>query len=402
MTVKVELGFTADGVGGPFLTLDDPTLGKLDTPGNFLGGGEIFVDVSEYLQNYSVSRGSSRELERYQAGQVSVQFQNNARVFDPTFEASPFFGQIVPKRNIRVTQDSIIQFFGVVEDWNISYSPNGNSVAVLQAFDSFSYLTNYFINDLDYDEQDVGQRINSLLDSIGWAASTRQVSTGGATLSAQIITDQQSALDYLLKIANSDPGDLFIAKNGDIKFSGRNSAASSDGLIFSDTGFDVPYKTIAVVFGSELLFNNATVSSSVGQATATNLTSVRSYGERDLVRETLLSSEIQLQELANYFVSKYSQPEFRFESMTVDLASVDADVKLALLSVELADVVKVEFTPNGISPAIERYGKVIGVKQNVKPSSQEMEFRLETTAGVLLVLDDLQFGRLDQENLLGW
>jgi len=40
MTVKIELGFTADGAGAPFLTLDDPTLGRLDTAGIYLGGGE--------------------------------------------------------------------------------------------------------------------------------------------------------------------------------------------------------------------------------------------------------------------------------------------------------------------------------------------------------------------------
>jgi len=74
MTVKVELGFTEDGQGAPFLTLDDPTLGKLDDPDVFLGGGEVFVDVTEFFEAYSIDRGKSRELERYQEGQASVRF----------------------------------------------------------------------------------------------------------------------------------------------------------------------------------------------------------------------------------------------------------------------------------------------------------------------------------------
>ena len=141
MSVKVELGFTADGAGGPFFTLDDPVLGRLDNPQAFLGGGEVFVDVSPYFQTFSLQRGKSRELDRYEAGQASVTFDNRARTFDPTFESSPYFGQIVPKRLVRISVDNIIQFEGSVEDWNLEYeSGNTNSRATLQAFDSFSYF----------------------------------------------------------------------------------------------------------------------------------------------------------------------------------------------------------------------------------------------------------------------
>ena len=402
MTVKIELGFTADGAGAPFLTLDDPTLGRLDTAGIFLGGGEVFVDVSEYFQAYDISRGASRELERYEAGQVSVQLNNNARVFDPTFTPSPYFGQVVPKRKVRVTHNDVIQFFGVVEDWNLSYSPNGNAVAVLQAFDSFSYLANLFINDVSFAEESVVDRINAFLDEISWSETAREVSGSGATLAAQTLAEQTGVLEYLTEVAQSDPGDLFIAKNGDIKYSGRNVPASSDGLVFSDSGVGVPYKTIAAVFGAELLYNQAIVSGTPGTATASNATSIQSYGKRELQRPTFLSDLIQMQELSDFFVTKYAEPEFRFEAITVDLSSVDGSTKAELMSLELADVVKVEFTPSGIAPAIERFGKVIGIKQNINPSSEEMEIRLETTAGALLVLDDSVFGTLDAENLLGW
>jgi len=121
-----------------------------------------------------------------------------------------------------------------------------------------------------------------------------------------------------------------------------------------------------------------------------------------LQRPTFLSDTTQMQELADFFVNKYGEPEFRFEAITVDLSSVDSDTKAELMVMELADVVKVEFTPSGISPAIERYGKVIGIKQNINPSSEEIEIRLETTVGALMVLDDSVFGTLDEGNLLGW
>ena len=400
MSVKVELGFTADGQGGPFFTLDNPTLGKLDNPNAFLGGGEVFVDVTEYFQTYTSSRGKSRELERYQAGQLSVQFENNQRTFDPTYVDSPYFGQIVPKRNIRVTNGTAVQFLGVVEDWNIAYDPGGQSIAVAQAFDSFSFLTGVSIGSATYPDQETSQRINAVLDTIGWSATERDIAFTGAELVGQTLENQE-VLPYLQTSARSEPGDLFVSKSGKIKLVGRNAAFTSEGIVLSDDG-NTPYKTISAVYGSELLYNKVTVTSPIGTAIAENETSKAIYGERDLEEETQLDSQTQLDELASYLVTRYGEPEFRFEGLTVDLKNISQSQKDALLDLELADVVKVEFTPNNIGDPIERFGKVVGINQNINPSSEEIEIRLETTEGGLFVLGDAVFGRLDEGNLLGW
>lgn len=402
MTVKIELGFTADGQGGPFFTLDDPVLGRLDDPNVFLGGGEVFVDVSELFMSYSLTRGKSRELDKFEAGQVSVAFENDKRVFDPTFTDSPFFGQIVPKRNLRVTAGTAVQFLGVVEDWNIDYDPGGQSIATCQAFDSFSFLNNVQLADVSFAQERTVTRINNVLNQIGWSATARQIAQCGGTLSAQSITDAVAVLPYLQTAANSDPGDLFIAKNGDVKFAGRNATFTSDGLVFSDTGADLPFKTIQAIFGSELLYNSAIVTSAAGTATATNTSSISAFGQRDLTRETFLSDTGQLEELASYLVTRYANPEYRFEGITVDLRAVSPDQKQDILDLELSDVVKVQFTPNKIGSAIVRYGKIIGISQAITPSSEELILKLETTEGSLFVLDDPVFGRLDEGNLLGW
>lgn len=400
MTVKVELGFTADGQGGPFFTLDDPVLGKLDNPNAFLGGGEVFVDVTEFFQSYNSTRGKSRELDRYQAGQLSVQFENNLRTFDPTYDQSPYYGQIVPKRNIRVTNGTAVQFLGVVEDWNISYDPGGQSIAVAQAFDSFSFLSGLSIASATYPDQETSERLNAVLDTVGWSTAERDIAFTGAELVGQTI-ESQDVLPYLQTTARSEPGDLFISKAGKVKLVGRNAAFTSEGIVLSDDG-DTPYKTISAVYGSELLYNRVTVVSPIGTAVANNTISQAIYGERDLEEETQLDSQAQLAELADYLVTRYADPEFRFEGLTVDLKDISADQKTALLDLELADVVKVEFTPNNIGDPIERYGKVIGIVQNITPSVEEIQLRLQTTEGSLFVLGDPVFGRLDAGNLLGW
>jgi hypothetical protein len=73
-----------------------------------------------------------------------------------------------------------------------------------------------------------------------------------------------------------------------------------------------------------------------------------------------------------------------------------------VLSVDLASAVLIGFTPNNISPEIQRYAKVIGVDQVVNPSESKLTLRLQSTQGSLFILDDEVFGRLDEDNLLGW
>lgn len=402
MTVKIELGFTADGQGAPFFTLDDPTLGVLDSNAGVLGGGEIFVDISAYFITYNTTRGKSRELDRYQAGQASVTFQNNQRVFDPTYSASPYFGQIVPKRALRITNGTAIQFQGVVEDWNIAYEPGGQSIATCQAFDNFSYLSGLSFGGVSYSAELSGNRINNVLDSIGWSADARAIGTTSATLSADTVAADSNVLDYLDTVAKSEPGDFFVAKNGNIKFVGRNQAFVSGDTIFSDDGSDIPYKTIGAIYGSELLYNKVTATSSAGTATNQDSTSIQIYGERDLERTTFLSTLQQLDQLSDYLVSRYSEPEFRFENLTLDLNEISPTAQAELLDLELGDVVKVEFTPNKIAPAIERFGKIIGIGQSITPDSAEMTINLQSTAGAVFVLDDPLFGKLNQDNGLGW
>ena len=401
MTVKVELGFTDDAPGVTFFTLDDPVKGVLDNTEYTLGGGEVFRDVSEFFISFNITRGKSRELGRYDAGQASVNFENTSRAFDPTFEDSPFFGQIVPRRQVRISVDDVIQYLGIIQDWNIAYDPGGQSIATAQALDSFSYLSGLDLDADTYGEELSSARINRVLNEIGWATDNRDITTGKATLEESEIEANQNALQYLQLAARSEPADFFMSKTGDVTLLSRNIPFSEDGLLFAETG-GIPYKTISVIYGSELLFNRVTTSSLAGEVTESDLTSVGTYGERDLTEATLLSSTGQLRDLADFLVTQYAEPELRIEGLTLDLRAISSGQRASLLALELGDVVQVQFTPNSIPPAIDKFGKVIGITQTIRPGSEEMEIRLQDSLGNLLRLGDATFGKLDSGNRLGF
>ena len=77
-----------------------------------------------------------------------------------------------------------------------------------------------------------------------------------------------------------------------------------------------------VVYGSELLYNDITISTKItgGTATASDSLSQGNYGVLSLTQTDLLMDTTQAaQELANWYASIYSSPEFRFESVEVIL-----------------------------------------------------------------------------------
>ena len=433
MSVKVQLGFTSAGASAPFFTFDSEALGRLDDPAALLGGGQVLVDVSEYVRDFNTSRGKTRELERFQAGQASVSFNNSQRIFDPTYEASPFFGQIEPRRQMVISVDDIVQYEGTIDDWNISYEQGGNSIATAIAFDGIANLANialqdftpsgsvleskfFILNDATKGKLDdgdnllagtdgvvtTGRAINSALDHIQWPDDKRDLDTGLAIVESNPIENDTIVLDYLQKVAISEPSGVFISKTGAVKFVERNAGLVGFKPLFSDDGTGIPYSIVSVIFGTELLFNEVLVTNSTTQASATNADSISLYGQRDVTRETYLDSFDQLAQLADSLVSKFGEPEFRFEVIEVNLDNLDATQREQMLSLELGDFVQVRFTPGDIPPAIERYGEVISTKSTFTPDSEVIQIGLQSVQGALIVLDEEAFGKLDSQSVLGF
>lgn len=401
MSLKVELGFTASGASAPFFTLDDPVRGVLDSPQWILEGGEALVDVSAYVRAARVTRGKSREIDRFSAGNAVVEFNNSDRTFDPTYEASPFFGQVFPRRQIRITVDDVIQFEGTIDDWDIAYEQGGNSYATCTAIDGTQVLANLEFEGYSPVSQLSGARVNAVLDEINWSADKRDIDTGYETLEADTVTDGTNVYEYLQKVSASESGDLFIAKDGSVKFVDRNASATSSGVQLADDGSGLGYLNIETVFGTELLYNFITLSNAGTAVTASDATSIAAYGEIDLSVETLISTELAMQALADFLVTKYAAPEYRFESVDVRLDDKTPAERTDLVSVELGDIVKVTFTPSGIPPAIVRFLKVIQIDLTVRPQQEIISFGFEALTSVPLVLDDAEFGKLDSY-ALGW
>jgi len=393
MSIKIELGFTDSGSGAPFFTLDDPVRGVLDNAFFPLGGlDEGYVDVTEYLQSVNINRGKSRELDKFNAGQLNAVFNNNGREFDPTYEDSPFYGQIVPKRSVRLTVDDIVQFVGVSDDWNLAYDPAGNSVASVSAFDTFSNLANLNLSDFAPDEELAGARVNAALDNIDWSADLRDIDTGNELMESQIVNDGTGVLDYLSVIEQSELGFLFVNKTGLLRFIDRTSIYSESDVLFTDGDGGIPYSAISVTYGSELLYNNITLTSTAGTANVIDALSEDLYGKRELVQNTYLANYADLEKIGQLLIDSYKDPEYRFDQIEVSLEALSLAQRESLMGVELGDIVQVRFTPSNIPPEVVRAGRIISIKQSHVPNDSKIVIGLQSVQGTPFILSSELFG----------
>lgn len=402
MATTVEIGVYLTTGDAPYFRLNDPVKGKLNNTSYRLAG-PIFYDITDKVTSVSVSRGKNRQLERYNAGQASITLNNEDRTFDPLNTDSVFYGNIIPRRQIRVRTGGYNQFIGLVEDWNYDYDVSGKSTASITAADGFSLLAQQSLTAGTATAQTTGERVAAVLSmpSVAWPLTQREIDTGLSTVGADVWSSDDNALTYLQKVESSEQGQLFIDRNGYVRFV-NGGVTPTTGLSvakFSDAGDGIPYTGAAVSYGTELLFNNVKVAYPSGTAVANNTDSQELYGITTTDVDTLLATGSAAENLALFWVAKYGDPEYRFESVDVALDGLTGDQKEQVLQFELGDIVQMEFTPNNVGDPIERYGQIIGIRHNAGVDRHTITFGLGSLQYAFLVLDDTGFGILDENAL---
>jgi hypothetical protein len=193
-------------------------------------GQEVnFYDISPDVISVNVTRGKDPQQDTFNAASCSIQLNNERRQYDPDYGASPYQGLIVPTGEVKVYKENQIVFTGVITDWNFSYSPTGESVAEIVASDAFWNLNNQTLAEFSPIEQLSSARILSVLlkPEVGgtaiWTPERRVISTGVATMGSYDVADGTNALSYLQSIEKSEPGRLFIDKEGRLVFRSRNN-----------------------------------------------------------------------------------------------------------------------------------------------------------------------------------
>lgn len=407
--VKVELGLNLGSRDPLAFVLNDATRGKLNNV-TYTLGGDRFFDITDRLISLGTNRGKNQALDRIDAGSASITVDNSDRVFDPLYENGPYFGQLLPRRTVRITSNNLPVFIGAIDDFTIDYAPGNQSTVRIDISDAFSVLANFLLDEFTPSAQLSGARIEAVIDrpELEWPINEREIDAGNSTMMSALVPAGSGALEYLQLVSNSEFGNLFIGKDGKLVFRERNAVPNTPNLVFSDevvageyTG--IQFASVSNVYGSENLYNRITISNAADPAlvaTANDETSEIVYGPRTYNSTGLLiQDQSQLDFLADYLLARYKEPQYRFDTVAVVLDSLTRENQDKVLDLEIGDIVQVRFEPSDIPPAIEQYCRIIGVNHDWNPVSKNVSFSLERLDFAIFILDDPILGQLDNDRL---
>lgn len=409
--VSVEIGFGVDAVGGDYFVLDDATKGELDNETYLLAPDTVFVDVTDKVASITISRGRERELDEYGTGRATVIINDDDRTFDPAYSGSTYAGQLVPMRRIRIAWKGAPLFTGWVDDWTVSYEP-GNTLSHVQVacVDAFAILANQELASLSptLSGDLTGERVGNVLDrpEVDFPAS-RSIDTGTSILGATTMGD--NALAYLQAVTRAEAGALFVAADGTLTFKARTASLNRNAeVVFSDDRTaGIPYLDVTQRSAADLLFNRVTAESETteNEVVAEDADEKDNYFTRTLSLGRLFTiDDVQTQNIADYYLDRFSQPELRFQMATVNVGALDEVDVAALVGLDLTDVVTVERWPLQVGTKISRSSMVDGINHRISHVNGRLEWRAELSFANadtrdFLILDDTDFGVLDSNRL---
>lgn len=402
--VTVEVYFDLSATGGvAAFTLDDTVKGELDNT-TYLLAGDTATDVtSKATGSINIRRGRQSQLfTDMPAGTFTVQFRNEDRTFDPLYASSPYVGNIVPGKRVRVSAAGVPLVDGNIEDWNLDYELSGRSVATIECADGLAQLAAAELSAFTATaSQTAGTRIAAVLNrnEVAWPAN-RNLDTGVSVLQGDTVAANTNALQYLGLVAKSDLGVLYADNEGVITFRDRHHLVTDEiAATFADNGTGIPFTGVAVSTGTELLYNRVTITRASGTGqTAEDTTSQAAYRVHALsVDGLLMTTNATALEMAQYILATFKEPELRVAELEVQLAGLTSSQQGTVLALDLQSLIAVTYTPNGIGAAIERECLIEGIQHQITPDSHIVRLSLSDALGrYAFVLDDPVLGRLDE------
>jgi len=394
--VKIAFDLSLAGAGN-FFTIGATPMGAPPQVGALPIAGDVLTDVSSDVRSIRVRRGRSRETDRFDAGVASVTVDNRSRLYDPAAgtAVSPFAPSLKPRKAFTVEANGQAVFTGQVEDIDLDYDVTGDSTTTFKAADGFTLLNQRTLTPGTATPEVTGDRINAILDDIGWPTLRRSIDAGRADLGDDVIPDRQNALAYLNKIAASEPGAVFVARNGAFAFRDRTAAQVASGVVFADDGLGIPFNDLSVEYGTERLHTRIEVAYPAGTAVAVNAQSEIEYGLDVLSIDTLLDTDLNAQRLADFYSAKFGEPLVRVNSLRVPVSTLEGANLGAVLALDLGDQVTVRFTPNGVGDPLVQIVTIESIEHDIVPGRHDMRLTLSESISSFI----LDASRLDIDTL---
>jgi hypothetical protein len=413
----IDTGFIVDG-----FTLDDALKGVLDNTEYVLNGTTQYASVIEGSTNINVLRGRQDTGDQFTAGSMTFNLLDGyaGGVFNPFNQDSPFFdssnGQpgLAPMRNVILTREGEELFNGFIVDYTYDFALGGLDSVNVACADRFYVLSQTYMDEYNVSEELANVRIAAVLDLPEVNAfqlpgernlESSTVLLGGAA--AYTVPNGTSVAAYMAKINESVQGRIFVARDGTFTFQDRiGTTLSASVADFHDDGTAIPYDQVGISFEANQVVNRASVThaGATSPEIAEDLASQATYFiQTNSISDALVHNDTAALDLANYLL--VGEPEPRYTNVSTAFLMLSDAERDTLAVLEIGDTITIEksFATGNTTTSLAQELAIEGIQHQITLSDGHRItlFTSPTTLVYELILDDLIYGTIDTENVLG-
>jgi hypothetical protein len=415
--LRIATGFLVDA-----FTLDDPVKGLLDSTEFVLDGTTEFASVIDGATGISVFRGRRDIGDQFTAGTMSFDLNDTftGGIFNPFDTQSPYYDTdqavpgLAPMRKVILSREGEELFNGYIVDYSYNFNLGGLDTVSVTCADDFYLLSQTYLNEWNVTEQLASARLVELLALPEVNAfqlpgeqniETSTITLGGAA--AYTVPNGTSVAAYTAKINESVQGRIFVSRDGRFTFQDRiGTTLSASVADFHDDGTAIPFDNVGISFEANEVVNRASVqhAGATSPQVAEDLTSQATYFiQTTAIGDALVHNDTAALDLANYLL--VGQPEARYTNVSTLFASLTDAQRDTVAVLEIGNTVTIEksFTSGNTITSLAQELAIEGIQHEIDLSTGHRItlFTSPTTLVFELILDDLVYGTIDTENVLG-
>jgi hypothetical protein len=331
------------------------------------GPDVIWVDVSQWVTSIQTRRAFDRLFEGWDSGTASFTLRDEDGRFNPLNLAGPYVTagvtQLRPWRPVRIrfgwagtTYEAFTGYIqNLPEDYISAYPGGGGALVTVNCVDEFASLARFggvALADPVGGSESSGQRIHRVLNNAGHAG-LRDIDVGRMTMQP---TDLRSNTLVELKVtADSEGGAIYVGRDGSIVFRDiysliERTASNTIQATFGDGAGELPYSDAPPVYTGDTLVNIAAFARNGSENTvvSADATSRALYGDSQDPRGDLMcETDTQVQTLADLWVQRFKDPEYRFATVVVKPRNRPTVLFPQALGREIRDLIRVRRRPPG-------------------------------------------------------
>ena len=345
--------------------------------------------MSAYVRSINTTRGRSRDTDRFNTGTMTLVLSNKDDRFTPANLSGPYVGggvsQIRPGVVFKVEATwagtTYPIFYGKADSWDDSYIGVGkDGITTVVVFDALADLGGF--DGLEQTAVGAGElagaRISRIAVNAGFTGSTI-LDTGVNTM--QSTTLAQNALQDIGLTADSDGGYVWADASGALVYHDQyapltKTRSNTSQFTFGPGASEVNYQDVNVSYDSTLIFNVISFARAGGTTyTTTNQDSVALYRKNLTYRrlDLICETDIQASTLADAFLGKYKDAEYRIDDCMVNPAANPTINWPLVLNALIRDRVTGKVTAPG-GTAISKQLFIDGVSHSISDNGWRVQF----------------------------